>query len=98
MIVLKNIKKMSKIPTTEEYFKEYSDNVSLAEGYYDYLVEKDSFKEAMIKFAKLHVEEALKEANNANLAELGHCYECGGAKYIDEQSVILIAYSLENIK
>ena len=41
--------------TSEEFFKEYSDNTSLAEGHYDYLVEKNSFKEAMIEFAKMHV-------------------------------------------
>jgi hypothetical protein len=52
----------------------------------------------MIEFAKYHVQKALDVANNANLAELGHCYECGGAKYIDEQKVILNSYSLENIK
>lgn len=51
---------MSKIPTVEEFFKKYSDNTSLSEGHYDYLVEKDSFKEAMIEFAKLHCEAQLK--------------------------------------
>ena len=34
------------ISTAEEFFTKYADNTSLAEGYYDYLVEKDSFKEA----------------------------------------------------
>ena len=59
---------LNKIPTVEEFFKKYSDNTSLSEGHYDYLVEKDSFKEAIIEFAKLHVESALKEASEkANL-------------------------------
>jgi hypothetical protein len=56
---------MNKIPTIEEFFNNYSDNVSLSEGHYDYLVEKDSFKEAMIEFAKLHVENFAKSNLNA---------------------------------
>jgi hypothetical protein len=56
---------MNKMPTAEEFFKLYSDNTSLSEGHYDYLVDETSFKEAMIEFAKLHVEAALKEASEA---------------------------------
>lgn len=90
MIVLKNIKKMSKIPTAEEFFEKYSDNTSLSEGYYDYLVEKDSFKTAMIEFAKLHVEQALKEAEIAGQNNWGNSKKMKDA--------ILNSYLLENIK
>ena len=55
--------------TAEEFFKEYSDNTSLSEGHYDYLVEKNSFKEAMIEFAKMHVQEALKQASEKAFVE-----------------------------
>ena len=81
---------MDKIPTVEEFFKKYSDNTSLAEGYYDYLVEKDSFKEAMIEFAKLHVEAALKEAEIAGQNNWGNSKKMKDA--------ILNSYLLENIK
>ena len=52
MIVLKNIKKMSKIPTVEEFYKQTT-GCTINHG---------DVKTAMIEFAKLHVEAALKEA------------------------------------
>jgi hypothetical protein len=78
------------IPTTEEFFKKYSDNTSLSEGHYDYLVEKDSFKEAMIEFAKLHVEAALNAAYSTGE------YWVPGIDEVKED--ILSSYPLENIK
>jgi len=98
------LEKMSKIPTAEEFFKKYSDNTSLAEGHYDYLVEKDSFKEAMIEFAKLHVEEALKEASEKAktdyeyLGESGEFEDIPVYEYFVDKDSILNAYPLENIK
>ena len=53
----------NKIPTTEELFNKYKEHVALTEGHYDYLIEKEEFKTALIEFAKYHVERALKEAN-----------------------------------
>lgn len=65
-------------------------------------------EKAMIEFAKLHVQEALKQASE-NVAVKEHCispYDCQTCKndicekpikYI-EQSSILNAYPLENIK
>ena len=85
---------MSKIPTVEEFFKKYSDNTFLSEGYYEYLVEKDSFKEALIEFAKLHVQAALKEASKK--AQV-YADEGGYSEFVDEDS-ILNAYPLTNIK
>lgn len=89
--------------TTEEFFTKYADNISLAEGHYDYLVEKDNFKEAMIKFAKLHVIKALKAASeNAELTSdknqdfrLQHC-SC--VDYLINKDSVLESYPLENIK
>jgi hypothetical protein len=58
----------NKIPTAEELFKYYADHTALSEGHYDYLVNKEDFIEALQKFAKLHVEQALKEASeDANM-------------------------------
>ena len=47
----------------EEFFKEYADLIQHEEGDTEYLVDKESFIEAMIEFAKLHVEAALKVAS-----------------------------------
>jgi hypothetical protein len=86
------------IPTTEELFKEYSVLCQFEEGPNEYLVDKECFQEALINFAKLHVEAALKAASEK--AELdygnGSCRECGSNK-IDEYS-ILTAYLLSNIQ
>ena len=90
--------------TSEEFFKEYSDNTSLAEGHYDYLVEKNSFKEAMIEFAKMHVQEALKQASekaDADFTYLGDDLKEIGAEYIEVYTIkdsILNAYPLDLIK
>ena len=88
--------------TAEEFFKEYSDNTSLSEGHYDYLVEKNSFKEAMIEFAKMHVQEALKQASEkASVTPIDHEEISEGSFRpiwgVDDES-ILNAYPLENIK
>lgn len=77
---------MNKIPNTEDFFKKYSDNIHLAECCYDYLVEKDSFKKAMIEFAKLHVTKALTSAHiNMQLP-------------IEDLEFTLNSYPLTNIK
>ena len=60
--------------------------------------DKDLIKSAMIEFAKLHVEAALKAADKDAQIELGHCYSCGGATTLELQNTILNAYPLDNIK
>ena len=80
------------IPTAEEFFIKYSDNTSLSEGYYEYLVDKDSFKGAMIEFAKLHVEAALQEGKKKAEEIMSHSWE---KEYEDS---ILNSYPLTNIK
>ena len=72
---------MEKIPTVKEFL---SKNI-------DYVLEndcKDDVETAMIEFAKLHVEAALKKS-----ARNVVCYNYS----VDEQS-ILNSYPLENIK
>ena len=82
MIVLKNIKKMSKIPTVEEFLKgrQWKNGMSLQERIH----------ESMIEFAKLHVEAALKEAEIAGQNNWGNSKKMKDA--------ILNSYLLENIK
>jgi hypothetical protein len=66
-------------------------NIPTAEEFYD---KKDinglpmSFNEKMIEFAKLHVEAALKEANEKAIM----------TGYVDSGQTILNAYPLKNIK
>ena len=58
-------------------------------------VSKHDALEAMIEFAKLHVEEALKKASeDADVIYRGHCF----GDYIVDKESILNAYQLENIK
>ena len=80
MIVLKNIKKMSKIPTVEEFYKQTTGCV----------MNHRDIKIAMIEFAKLHVEAALKEAEIAGQNNWGNSKQMKDA--------ILNSYPLENIK
>ena len=83
-----------RIPTTEQLFESYSSSYQFEEGDSEYLIDKEDFKEAMIKFAKLHVEAALKVASeNASV----YADEGGYSEFVDESS-ILNAYPLDNIK
>ena len=82
MIVLKNIKKMDKIPTAEEFVTKGHLWVGDDEDVND-------LAKSHIEFAKLHVEAALKEAKNF--------LKDGYVTPQDEQD-ILNAYPLTNIK
>lgn len=98
------------IPTTEDFFKEHSNCMSLSEDQYDYLVDESSFKESMIKFAKLHVKAALKEVFEtveADFEPMGWLAEQhSNTPFIEgedyeigiSRTSILNAYSLTNIK
>lgn len=83
----------NKIPTTEEMMKRGTGNFLHCTDYEDAI-------EAMKKFAKLHVEAALKEA--AEKAKIKYEYSGNtGSEYCDEyvdQNSILNAYPLTNIK
>ena len=74
---------MEKIPTAEEFAKNNHPMKT-------YPVDWD----IMIKFAKLHVTAALKEASEKALV---YADEGGYSEYVDEKS-ILDSYSLDNIK
>ena len=80
-----------KIPTAEE-FLEYRTPRGIDNTYHHYW-------EAMIEFAKLHVEAALKKASEEAETKYEPHWsgEQEGSTYIDRDS-ILNAYRLENIK
>ena len=78
---------MEKIPTAEEILQKHVPNRYTKEN---------SWKNAMIEFAKLHVEAALKEASEkADIIFEGAGHSADA--YIDKQS-ILNSYYLTNIK
>ena len=87
MDLLKNLDNMitAKLILTskETYDSEYS------------TVSKYDALEAMIEFAKLHVEAALKKASeDTDVIYRGHCF----GDYIVDKNSILKSYPLENIK
>lgn len=84
--------------TAEEFFRVYSDNTSLSEGHYDYLVDEDSFKEAIIKFAGLHVKAALKSIIENIEIDMVDTTDHSNLLPIVNKDSILNAYPLENIK
>jgi hypothetical protein len=59
----------SKIPTTDEFFQQYSNLLQFEEGDPEYLIDKEDFKTSMIKFATLHVKEAIKSVLTEGLDE-----------------------------
>ncbi len=72
---MKEIKEQLKQETLEEavkrVFKEYSNNTSLAEDHYDYMMDKEDFKEASLEILewqaeRMFSEEDMREAFKAN--------------------------------
>ena len=77
---------MSKIPTAEEFLLEHVKNPDLT----------SSFAEILIKFTKLHVEQALTEASKTT--KWKEQITMQGLQISIIKSSILNAYPLENIK
>lgn len=76
---------MANLPTAEE-FLDLQHNIIPSTEF--------DIRKVMIEFAKLHVEEALKEASEKGLVEAN---EGGYTSFLDKDS-ILTAYPLTNIK
>jgi hypothetical protein len=76
---------MEKIPTAKKVY--YAVTGCVLESHHNPDIEK-----AMIEFAKLHIEAALKEAS-----ETADLTDNGRFPYVDKDS-ILNSYSLDNIK
>lgn len=51
----------------KKLFKEYSNNISLAEGHYEYMMDKDDFKEAFLEIAKWMQERMYSEEEVFNI-------------------------------
>lgn len=106
MVQLKNIKKMSKIPTAEEKLKANFYNGSFIEIHSG---DFEDLKNIMIEFAKLHVKAALEKAfvnsemrvseNDTNeYPSFTDNYDDGYVTITVSKDSILNAYPLENIK
>lgn len=93
---------MDKILTIEELFKQYSNLYHFEEGDAEYLVDKEDFKEAVLQFAKTHVQLALESAyNNAYIIEVKKVQEydyADSSNYGVSKESILNCYPLENIE
>ena len=90
---------MEKIPTAEEFAKEsFMDMESGFSFHYNYdNISQHLIKKAMIEFAKMHVEAALKQA-----AHESQCYNKakfpGDQNWVVDIESILNSYSLDKIK
>ena len=81
--------------TAEEFLKNFNEEENnIDKLYYDSYVKK-----AMIEFAKMHVQEALKQASEKAEVEheLSNPYDPNSEYQIVNKDSILNAYSLENI-
>ena len=94
---------MEKIPTAEEWLLNHKEMSKYDVEDYDeggYLgVNENALYKIMIEFAKLHVEQALKEASKK--AQIKYEYSGNVGEYCDEfvdVNSILNSYPLENIK
>jgi hypothetical protein len=75
---------MKTLEEAAELFKDYAELCQFEEGPNEYMVDKESFIEALKEFTKMHVEAALKEASKVAFPD---------SKYDVEKS-----YPLDNIK
>ncbi len=81
-----------KIPTASEWLESFGADA-------DDMFYKQSVEEAMIEFAKLHVEEALRvAAYSAEIESCGNPYDPSDDSQCVNKESIVNAYPLENIK
>jgi hypothetical protein len=92
---------MKKVPTAEDFLQDHHQISHFYDDKTNNMVcFSDDVQKAMIEFAKLHVEAALKEAiKNGEIVDISTYKDGGDSSYfgVDEQS-ILNSYPLENIK
>ena len=75
------------IPTAEEFFRKFKHTHSPVNHHL-----------ALIEFAKLHVEQALKEASEKVVLDYGDYLSDGNYERIIDRDSILNSYPLSNIK
>jgi len=85
---------MKQIPEAEEIILKHCNTKTNDYGTFFSSISDIQCRDAMIEFAKLHVEAALKEASEKAIV---YADEGGYSEFVDEQS-ILNAYPLDNIK
>ena len=83
---------MKTLEEAAELFKDYAELCQFEEGPNEYMVDKESFIEALKEFAKMHVTAALKEA-----CKQVEVVMFGNSPLTDDAS-ILRSYPLTNIK
>jgi hypothetical protein len=54
----------------ERLFKKYSNNTSLSEGHYDYMMDKEDFKEASLEIAKWQQEQSKNKYSEEEVEQL----------------------------
>lgn len=82
--------------TVEELFENYKEYTALTEGHFEYLVDEEDFKKALIEFAKYHVQKALeKYTEKLELERVKHHYP--PLNFINKTDLKSV-YPLENIK
>jgi hypothetical protein len=93
------------IPTASELFEEYSWSSYLEDGGYATCIGIEDFEKALIDFARLHVQAALKAASENVEVDYNLLEDYNKTLLVDENievyaitSSILDSYSLENIK
>lgn len=90
---------MEKMPTAKDYFlqkvfpRSFFESRDSVELDYEIDPSKQESVQIMIEFAKLHVQQALKEAS-----EKAESYVIGGLTSSVDKESILNSYSLDNIK
>lgn len=90
---------MNKIPTAEEFLAEYEQEYFAGDVFGEFAYKSDVAKIALIEFAKLHVEQALKTAaEDAALTDFSFEFMQEGASVAIDKDSILDAYPPENIK
>ena len=86
--------------TAKELFKDYSERYIDSDGEFSgYFVNEEDFKQALIKFAKYHVEKALKAVSEkVELNNFAYEFLQEGSNNAINTNSILNAYNLDDIK
>lgn len=87
---------MKKLPTANEFLNQEYYHIVLDSK--DTWVNVGDIERAMVEFAKVHVETALKEASDKVVLEYGDYISDGHYERVIDKDSILNSYSLDNIK
>lgn len=90
---------MNEISTVNDIFNKYAELYTFEEDPSEYLINKEDFMEALLEFAKIHVQAALEAAANNAIVKV-HTESWGDyeTSYNVDTKSILTAYPLNSIK